>query len=160
MQIESISLLAMSIFGIFLIIEGCSHLIFLKNYQNYPLVKICFNEITIAKTAGTGMDSENPMYYIKGIFTYKSNNLSIIQYDSGLDASFYRFFNYEEARIAIDKWIQNGCLAYINIKQNKLILDIPISIKYKNQHFTTIILSGILLNITTFILLYYHNSFL
>lgn len=155
MQIESIGLLAMSIFGIFLIVEGYANLNFLKKYQSYPLVKIGFDEITIAKTAGTGMISENPMYYIEGVFIYKYPNFNIIQYDSGFDASFYRFFNYEDAREAIDRWKKNGCMAYIN--QNKLILDIPISIKYKNQHFMTLILSGILLNITTFIifLIYY-----
>lgn len=149
MQVESICLLSILILGTFLIIKGYYNLSFLKKYQSYPLVTISFNEITIAKTTGTGMYSESPMYYIQGVFIYKTNNLNIVQYDSGFDASFYRFLDYEDARVAIDRWKKDGCKAHI--QKNKLILDIPINVKYKNQHFTTLILSGILLNVATFV---------
>lgn len=149
MKIELTGLLSIFILGGFLIIKGYHSLNFLKQYQSYPLVKISFSDIEIVKTAGTGMYSENPMYYIKGIFAYKSNHLNIIQYDSGFDASFYRFFDDKDARVAFDKWQENGCMAYL--KNNRLILDIPINIKYKSQHFITLILSGIFLNITAFI---------
>lgn len=158
MKIELIGLLSIFILGSLLIIKGYHSLNFLKQYQSYPLVKISFSDIEIAKTAGTGIYySENPMYYIKGIFNYKSNHLNIIQYDSGFDASFYRFFNQENAKLAIDKWKENGCMAYIN--NNRLILDIPINIKYKSQHFITLILSGILLNITAFIIYLIYQGF-
>lgn len=157
MQIELMILLLMLILGSFLIIKGYFHLNFLKKYQSYPLVKISCDEVDIVKTAGTGMYSENPMYYIKGVFTYKSSHLNIVQYGSGFDASFYRFFSYEDAMTSFNKWKENGCMAYL--KHNKFILDIPVNIKYKNQHFITLILSGILLNMTVFVIYLIYQGF-